>query len=73
MNVYLVNELIKKVGVEDKFALTRIAIRKARELVKEKNRMALMNPTKLIPLVLEGLGKNIDTLQESAPEEKGSL
>ena len=72
MNVYLVNELIKKVGVEDKFTLTRIAIRKARELVKEKDRMALMNPTKLVPLVLEKLGKDIDTLQESAPEEKRS-
>ena len=73
MNVYLANELIKKVGVDNKFVLTRIAIRRVRELVKEKNRMALINPTKLIPSVLEGLGKDIDTLQKSVPEEKGSL
>ena len=73
MNFYLANELIKKVGVDNKFVLTRIAIRRVRELVKEKNRMALINPTKLIPFVLEGLGKDIDTLQKSVPEEKGSL
>ncbi|RKY81725.1 hypothetical protein DRQ11_15080 [candidate division KSB1 bacterium] len=55
MNKYSLDELIKKSGVEDKFALTRLAIRRVRELVKEKDKRVLLNSTKLTTCVLNEL------------------
>ncbi|MCD6257944.1 DNA-directed RNA polymerase subunit omega [Candidatus Aerophobetes bacterium] len=77
MNKYSLDELIKKSGVEDKFALTRLAIRRVRELAKEKDKRALLNSTKLTTCVLnelqEGKIKNStsnEARQTNLPAEK---
>lgn len=70
--MYFINELIKKSGAKDKFDLTRLAIKKARQLLGEKDKRALLNSTKLATYVLEELqeGGKLQQEQESQEQEK---
>ncbi|MBE0477552.1 DNA-directed RNA polymerase subunit omega [Candidatus Aerophobetes bacterium] len=57
LSIYFVDELLKKSGVEDKFALTHIAIKNIRQLVREKDKNVLLESEKLIILALKKIQK----------------
>ena len=72
LNVYFASELIKKSGVEDKFTLTRLVIKKMRQLVKEKDKKALLEHKDLTTYVLEELQEDKEKPQEPVPKENKS-
>ncbi len=47
--------MVDKTGIKDKFALTRLAIQRAKELIKEKEKRILLNSTKITTHVLDEL------------------
>lgn len=58
---------MRKSGAKDKFALTRFAIKKAKQLLKEKDKRALLDSKKLTVYALEELQKQEE---ESEREEE---
>jgi len=67
------NELLNKTKERDKYTLTCLAIKKAKELIKEKDKRALQNfnenlTTIVLKEMLEGKVKNIKNLKDSIEE-----
>ena len=65
---FSIEELMSKTGVNDKYKLTRLAIQRVKELIKEKNKRALLDSQeKLTTIVLkemkEGKIKVVDELK----------
>jgi DNA-directed RNA polymerase omega subunit len=66
--------LLRKSGIGDKYELTRLAIRRIRQLVKEKDKMALEDtheklPTLVLKEIAEGKLKP-ETLKEESQEKE---
>ena len=51
------DDLLRKSGIESKFELIRLAIRRTRQLVREKDKMLEDNPEKLPALVLREIAE----------------
>jgi len=65
---FSIEELMSKTGVNDKYKLTRLAIQRVKELIKEKNKRALLDSQeKLTTIVLkemkEGKIRVVDELK----------
>ncbi|MFQ6066665.1 MAG: DNA-directed RNA polymerase subunit omega [bacterium] len=68
------DDLLRKSGIGDKYELTRLAIRRIRQLVKEKDKMALEDtheklPTLVLREIAEGKLKP-ESLKEEPEEEE---
>jgi len=51
---FSIEELMSKTGVNDKYKLTRLAIQRVKELIREKNKKALLDSQeKLTTIVLK--------------------
>jgi len=56
---FSIDELLKKAQIDNKYKLTRLAIKRAKELVKEKDKYILDNsneklPTRVLREIMEG-------------------
>ena len=65
---FSIEELMSKTGVNDKYKLTRLAIQRVKELIREKNKKALLDSQeKLTTIVLkemkEGKIRTVDELK----------
>ena len=65
---FSIEELMSKTGVNDKYKLTRLAIHRVKELIREKNKKALLDSQeKLTTIVLkemkEGKIRTVDELK----------
>jgi len=69
LNTYFINELMRKSGVRDKFALTRFAIKRAKELIKEKEKRVLLDSEKLTTRILKEIHQGKLKSEESPPGE----
>ncbi len=68
-----VDELLNKTKERDKYTLTRLAIKKVKELIKEKDKRALQDSnenltTLVLEEMLEGKVKDIKNLKDSIEE-----
>ncbi|MQY70121.1 MAG: DNA-directed RNA polymerase subunit omega [Firmicutes bacterium] len=68
------DDLLRKSGIEDKYELTRLAIRRIRQLVKEKDKMALRDTREKLPiLVLKEIAEGKlkpESLEEESQEKE---
>ncbi|MCK4618073.1 DNA-directed RNA polymerase subunit omega [Candidatus Aerophobetes bacterium] len=68
------DDLLRKSGIEDKYELTRLAIRRIRQLVKEKDKMALEDTREKLPiLVLKEIAEGKlkpESLEEESQEKE---
>lgn len=71
---FSIDDLLRKSGLKDKYELTRLAIRRIRRLVKEKDKRALENtheklPTLVLREIAEGKLKP-ESIEEEPPEKE---
>ncbi|UCG94851.1 MAG: DNA-directed RNA polymerase subunit omega [Candidatus Aerophobus sp.] len=68
------DDLLRKSGIEDKYELTRLAIRRIRQLVKEKDKMTLEDTHEKLPiLVLKEIAEGKlkpESLEEESQEKE---
>lgn len=60
-----------KAGAKDKFSLARLAIRRVKELVREKEKRILLNSTKLTTLVLSEIEQGKIKITKPNREDRG--
>jgi len=70
-----IDELLNKTKERDKYTLTRLAIKKAKELIKEKDKRALQDSNENLTTIvfkelMEGKVKDLKNLKDSIEENK---
>jgi len=74
---FSIDDLLRKSGIESKFELIHLAIRRIRQLIREKDKMLEETPEKLCTRVLreiaEGKLKQESLKEESQEKEQGRL
>ncbi len=64
MNRLSIDELLRKTGIDNKYLLTRLAIQRMRELVREKDKGSLENSKDKLPsLVLKEIAEGKVTME----------
>ena len=61
MKTYYISELMKSTGIRDRFQLLQLLIRNTRDLVGQKDKLALLEPGAINDVLFERI--------EAAPEE----
>ncbi|MCD6574843.1 DNA-directed RNA polymerase subunit omega [Candidatus Aerophobetes bacterium] len=69
LNTYFVNELLKKTGAKDKFTLARLAIQRAKQLIKEKEKRTLLDSEKITTYILREMQEGKIRAQELEAKE----
>lgn len=70
MTRFFVDELMRKTGITDKFALTYAALQRVKQLAREKDKRALLESVKLTSVVLSELREGTVMSQKLAPEKE---
>lgn len=73
---FSIDDLLRKSGIESKFELIRLAIRRIRQLIREKDKMLQENPEKLCTRVLREIAEGRlkpENLKEESQEKETPL
>jgi hypothetical protein len=55
MKTYYISELMRSTGIKDRFQLLQLLIRKTRDLVDQKDKLALMEPGAINEVLFESI------------------
>jgi DNA-directed RNA polymerase omega subunit len=71
VNRFSTDELLRKTGIDNKYLLTRLAIQRMRELVREKDKRSLEKPNNKLPvLVLKEIAQGKVKMENLGLEHK---